>query len=480
MKPNIIFMLIDDLGWRDLSCYGSVFYETPVLDRLAKEGMQFSNAYASCPVCSPTRASIMTGRYPARVGVTHYIGGKDYGKLLHVPYTRELPLAEKSLASVLKKAGYATWHVGKWHLGDEPYYPEKHGFDVNIGGCNMGYPYSGFWSPWNIPTLENGKDGEYITDHLTDRAIDLIRNREKDQPFFLNLWHYAVHVPIQAHSKDIAYFEEKARRLGLDRRNAFVEGEFFPGSHPGCIGKRIVRRVVQSDPEYAAMVYNLDQNIGRVLNELINQGIDRETIIIFVSDNGGVSTSEGSPTCNRPLAEGKGWMYEGGLKVPQIIKWDGHIKPGSICNELVTSTDFYPTLLDYAGLPSMPEQHKDGVSLVPILDGKGGLDREAIFWHFPHYGNQGGSPACSVRRGKYKLIRFFEDDHLELYDLENDKGERDDLYFSHPEIAGELDSLLSAWLKDVCAKIPELNPEWKPPVLELNKIIPGIIAGIHP
>jgi arylsulfatase A-like enzyme len=464
MKPNIIFFLIDDLGWRDLSCYGSAYYETPVLDRLAKEGMRFTNAYASCPVCSPTRASIMTGRYPARIGVTNYIGAKDYGKLFEVPYIHELSLEEKSLASALRDGGYATWHVGKWHLGEEPYWPDKHGFDVNVGGCQMGAPKFGYWSPWKIPTLENGKPGEYLTDALTDHALELMRKRDRSKPFFLNFWHYAVHTPIQAHEKDIKYFEEKARRLGLDRRTAIVEGEYYPGDH--MRGKRIRRRIIQSDPAYAAMILNLDQNIGRILDEVKNQGMEKETIIIFVSDNGGEASSGGSPTCNRPLAEGKGWMYEGGTRIPQIIKWDGHIRPGAACGEPMTSTDFYPTLLECAGLPLMPEQHMDGVSIAPLLKEQGAPDRatqNAIFWHYPHYGNQGGTPGCSVRCGKYKLIRFFEDNHLELYDLEKDLSEKDDLSIAMPELASELNALLSDWLKDVCARIPELNPDYTPP-----------------
>jgi arylsulfatase A-like enzyme len=459
-KPNIVFILIDDLGWRDLGCYGSVYYETPVIDRLAREGMLFTNAYASCPVCSPTRASILTGRYPARIGVTHYIGGKDQGKLLETPYIHHLPLEEKSLALILREGGYAAWHIGKWHLGGEPYFPEKHGFDVNIGGCRMGLPEHGYWSPWDIPTLENGREGEYLTDALTNHAINLIHNRDKGKPFFLNLWHYAVHIPIQAHAEDITYFEEKARRLGLDKRTAIVEGEYHHVEHKR--GERIQRRIIQSDPAYAAMILNLDRNIGRVLDKIRDEGIEKETIVIFVSDNGGVSSAEGSPTCNRPLAEGKGWMYEGGTRIPQIISWPGRIHAGSVCNEAATSTDFYPTLLEYAGLPFMPEQHKDGISIVPLLEETGIPKRDAIFWHFPHYGNQGGTPGCSVRKGKYKLIRFFEDNHLELYDLERDLSELDDLSIALPDIATELNNLLSEWLKDVCAKIPALNPEWTP------------------
>jgi len=467
MKPNIIFILIDDLGWRDLSCFGSVYYETPVLDKLAEEGMRFTNAYASCPVCSPTRASIMSGRYPARVGVTQYINGRDWGKLLEVPYVRELPLEEKSLASALRENGYATWHLGKWHLGEEPYWPEKHGFDVNFGGCHMGHPNHGYWSPWKIPTLENGKDGEYLTDNLTDHAIDLLKNRDKSKPFFMNFWHYTVHTPIQAHKDDIAYFEEKAKKLGLDKRTAIVEGEYYPGDH--MRGKRIRRRVIQSDPVYAAMIKNLDMNIGRVLDEVKRQGIERETIVVFTSDNGGESSTGGSPTCNKPLLEGKGWMYEGGARVPQIMRWDGRIKPGSICDGITTSTDFYPTLLECAGLPLLPEQHKDGVSIYPLLTGSSAgnaaqkpFDRGPVFWHYPHYGNQGGTPGCSVRRGKYKLIRFFEDDHLELYNLENDICEQNDMSLAEPEVATELNGMLSAWLSETGAIIPQTNPGWKP------------------
>jgi arylsulfatase A-like enzyme len=260
--------------------------------------------------------------------------------------------------------------------------------------------------------------------------------------------------------EDVAYFEEKARRLGLDKRTAIVEGEYYHTEHQR--GKRIQRRIIQSDPAYAAMILNLDRNIGKVLDKIRNEGIEKETVVIFVSDNGGETSSGGSPTCNRPLAEGKGWMYEGGIRIPQIIKWPGRIRAGSVCNELMTSTDFYPTFLEYAGLPFMPEQHKDGVSIVPLLEETGIPERDAIFWHFPHYGNQGGAPACSVRKGKYKLIRFFEDGHLELYDLEKDVSERDDLSIALPGLAARLNNLLSEWLKDVCAKIPELNPGWTP------------------
>ncbi|MGL4736230.1 MAG: sulfatase-like hydrolase/transferase [Cellulosilyticaceae bacterium] len=293
---NIVFILIDDMGWKDLACYGSTYYETPEIDKLAKGGMRFDQAYAASPVCSPTRASIMSGKYPARVQVTDWIGASARGRLIDAPYVDHLPLAEKSLGSALKENGYATWHVGKWHLGAKPYYPDQHGFDVNIGGNHAGHPHHGYFSPYQLENLEEGPDGEYLTDRLTEESITLIRNRDKTKPFFLNLWHYTVHTPVQAKAADIAYFEEKAKRLGLDQQVALVEGEHFPCEHKK--NQRVMRRVVQSDPAYAAMIYNLDWNVGRLMQVLEAEGILEDTLIIFTSDNGGLATAEGSPTCN--------------------------------------------------------------------------------------------------------------------------------------------------------------------------------------
>ncbi len=459
-RPNIVFILIDDLGWRDLSCYGSEFYETPNLDKLYAEGMHFSDAYAACPVCSPTRASILSGKYPARVGVTNYIGGKTRGRLVDAPYTDHLPLAEKSLATALSEDGYATWHVGKWHLGGEPYWPEKHGFQVNVGGCHLGHPKSGYFAPWNIPTLEEGKEGEYLTDKLTDEAVRLIKNHEGNNPFFLNMSYYSVHTPIQAKQEQVAKYEEKARRMGLDKAEAFRQGDFFPCEHKQ--DQRIQRRLVQSDPVYAAMIEILDTNIGRLLTALEESGQAENTAVFFTSDNGGLATAEGAPTCNAPLAEGKGWMYEGGVREPLIVKWPGVVAPGSACSVPVTSPDFYPTILEMAGSPPRTEQHLDGVSLLPLLKGEKELAREAIYWHYPHYGNQGGTPGCSLRRGDYKLIEFFEDGRLEMYDLRLDPGEEKDLAKAEPERARKLQEMLAAWRQEVAAKLPEPNPDFKP------------------
>ncbi len=459
-RPNIVFILIDDMGWRDLGCYGSDFYETPNLDRLASEGMAFTDAYAACPVCSPTRASILSGKYPARVGVTDYIGGQSRGRLLSAPYIDHLPETETSLASALRSGGYATWHLGKWHLGGQAYWPREHGFDVNVGGCAWGHPQKGYFSPWGIPTLEDGAEGEYLTDRITDEAVRLITEHTADQPFFMNLWHYAVHTPVQAKPEDVAKYEAKARRLGLDKVQAIVEGEHFPSDAKRHL--RVQRRVLQSDPAYAAMVENLDWNVGRVLGALEDTGRAGNTIVVFTSDNGGLATSEGSPTCNKPLAEGKGWMYEGGVREPLLVRWPGVVRPGSRCDAPVTSPDFYPTLLEAAGLPPMPEQHRDGESLVPLLRERGGLERDAIFWHYPHYGNQGGTPGCSVRMGDWKLIEFFEDSRAELYNLREDVSEAHDLAADQPARVAEMLERLHTWQESVNALIPEPNPEWTP------------------
>ena len=461
-RPNFVFVLIDDMGWTDLGCYGSSFYETPHLDRLATQGMRFTDAYAACPVCSPTRASLMSGKYPATVQVTNYIAGQARGRLLSAPYFHYLPLEEKSVAAALREGGYQTWHVGKWHLGDAPYWPQHHGFEVNVGGHSAGMPRS-YFSPYSNPMLGDGPEGEYLTDRLTDEAIRLIRGRD-GRPFFLNLWYYMVHIPIQPKPALLAKYQAKAAALGLDRKDPFEVGEPFPCEHKK--DKRVVRRLFQSDPGYAAMVQSLDENIGRLLGALEDAGVADDTVVVFTSDNGGLATAEGSPTCNAPLAEGKGWMYEGGTREPLIVRWPGVTAPDSLCRAAVTSPDFYPTLLEIAGLDPLPAQHTDGVSLVPLLTGAGKLDREAIFWHYPHYGNQGGTPGCSVRSGDYKLIEFFEDRRVELYNLREDVAEDRDLAASQGDLAGHLRGMLHDWLDRAGARIPEANPEYVPPERE--------------
>lgn len=454
-KPNIIFILLDDMGWRDLGCTGSTFYETPNIDALAREGMIFSNAYASCPVCSPSRASFLSGQYPAKIGVTDWIDmGNSHPireKLVDAPYLKHLPKDTKTIASALQEQGYATWHVGKWHLGGEEYYPQAFGFEKNIGGCSWGHPKKGYFSPYGIQTLEEGPEGEYLTDRITDEAIKLIRSDE-ERPFFLNLCHYTVHTPIQAKEADIVHFAEKAKRLGLDGDDVLKIGEPIP-ANPGC---PVIRRMVQSNPVYAAMIWNLDENIGRLMDALRESGKADDTLIVFTSDNGGLSTAEGSPTCNLPAKEGKGWMYEGGTRVPLFIWYPKLVKSHSCCRTPVTTPDFYPTFLDLIGAASEIPAEVEGKSILPLLKGEA-IERRPVFWHYPHYGNQGGTPGSSVLLDQYKLVEFYEDNHCELYDLDTDFSENNNIAGQNPEKVEEMKMILHNWLDEVQAKYPTIN-----------------------
>lgn len=466
-RPNFIFILIDDMGWRDLGCFGSSFYETPNIDRLCAEGMQFSDAYASCPVCSPTRASIMTGKYPATLGLTDYIGAFAKGKLLAAPFIDHIPLEEITIARALKDVGYRTYCVGKWHLGPRPYWPEKHGFDINIAGCDWGNPKHGYFSPYHNPCLKDGPRGEYLTDRLTDEAITLIR-QNGDSPFFLYMSHYAVHMPMDVPRALKKKYENKAKALGLNKVKACIKGEHFP-----IIQKRfqhVYRRLVQSHAAYAAMIENLDYNTGRLLKALEETGKTQDTVVIFYSDNGGVSTYGRPVTSNAPLNEGKGWMYEGGNRVPLIIKWPNKIQPGH-SDYIITSPDFYPTILEMAGLPLNPNQHIDGRSFWHVLKGAQNLKREPVFWHFPHYSNLGSTPAAAIRVDDFKLIEFFEDHHIELYNLKEDLGEKHNIADEMPEIAKNLHKQLHRWQKTIEAKFPTPNPAWKPRKRELKQFI---------
>lgn len=461
-KPNVLCILIDDMGWRDLGATGSTFYESPVIDRLMHAGCQFDNAYAACPVCSPSRASLLTGKYPARLGVTDWIdlSGEYHpakGFMIDAPYVKHLPLEEYSIAKAMKDGGYRTYHVGKWHLGSSAYYPEHQGFDVNIGGCSWGHPHDGYFSPYHIENLSEGPEGEYLTDRITDEAIGLLK-ANGDKPFFMNLWHYSVHIPIQAKKEDIAYFQAKAKRLHLDEVNPLIEGEHFPTDLKKDL--RVARRIFQSDCVYAAMIRNLDWNVGRILDELEREGKAEDTIILFTSDNGGLATSEGSPTCNSPAREGKGWMNEGGNRVPLSITYAHAIAADTHCGYPVTSTDLYPTILSLSGLPLQTDQHVDGVNLSPLFEGKQ-LPERPIFWHYPHYGNQGGVPSSAVRKGKWKLIEYLDDFHIELYDLDDDIAEVNDLSLSHPAMAKELTRLLHDWREGLHATLPVRNLDWR-------------------
>ncbi|WP_276256546.1 sulfatase [Halomontanus rarus] len=466
-QPNIVCIVADDLGWRDLGCYGSSFYETPALDRLARDGTLFTDAYAAAPVCSPTRASVMSGKYPARVGITNWIGGNARGKLLPPEYCHRLPETEISLAAVLSDAGYETCHVGKWHLGDEEQNadPEEHGFDINVGGCSWGSPKNGYFDPWGIPTLEEGPEdeGRYLPDRLGEEAVAIVEEYANgDDPFFLHYAPYLVHTPLQAPEESVEYYERKRQRLGLDEVTEVQINGRFPAEHKK--DQRIERRLVQSHPTYAAMVEALDRNVGRVLDALERTGQAEDTVIVFTSDNGGLTTAEGSPTTNRPLREGKGWMEEGGNRVPFLVRWPGasdHPDAPDLCETPVTSPDVYPTLLSAGGVSVPENQAVDGVDLRPLFDGTD-LDREEIFWHYPHYGNQGGTPASAVRVGDWKLVEFFEDDHVELYHLGEDVREACDLAAHRPNEVADLHDRLREWREDVGAKLPAENPDYEP------------------
>ena len=440
---NIVCILMDDLGWRDLGCYGSTFYRTPNVDALARDGMRFTEAYAACPVCSPTRAAILTGRYPARIGLTDYLVGTRRGKLLPAEYLHYLPLHETTVAKVLREADYATASIGKWHLGPEPYYPEHHGFDLNVAGCDLGHPPSYFW-PYaagdrRVP-LKNGSDGEYLTERLTREAVRFIE-ANAHRPFFLYLAHYAVHNPMQAPDRWTEPF--KAGRTRTPSQTAeYLEWH----------GRKV--RIVQNNPVYAGMIAAADDGVGQIVRTLKKLGLYDRTLLLFTSDNGGLSTAEGMPTSNYPLAGGKGWLYEGGIRVPLIIRWPGKTRPGSVCQVPVTSTDFFPTLLAAAGLPQMPELHTDGANLTPVLDGKRAVLHDALYWHYPHYSNQGCNPSGAIREGKYKLIEDYETGNCELFDLETDAGETRDLYSLLPETAARLKEKLSNWRRSVGARMP--------------------------
>jgi arylsulfatase A-like enzyme len=455
-RPNFVFILVDDLGWTDLGSFGSSFYETPNIDRLASEGLRFTGAYAAAPVCSPTRASIMTGKYPARLGTTDYFGAPqpdDVDKhwtrdkpLCPAPYRDSLPLEEVTLAEALREAGYATFFAGKWHLGGEGFSPEDQGFDVNKGGWASGGPYGGnrYFSPYGNPKLEDGPEGEHLPARLAAETCRFIEGR-KDGPFFAFLSFYSVHTPLLARQDLEEKYEAKARST--------------QGGEPewGTEGERRVR-LVQNHAVYAGMVEAMDQAVGAVLDKIEDLGLREKTVVVFMSDNGGLSTSEGHPTSNLPLRAGKGWLYEGGIREPMIIRAPGLTRPGTTSAETVVSTDFYPTILELAGLRSRPGQHLDGTSLVPLLEGRASLGRTAVFWHYPHYGNQGGSPSGAVRIGDEKLIEFFEDDRVELYDIREDIGETRNLAGERPGRARELREMLHRWRREVGARMPAPNP----------------------
>ena len=453
--PNFLFILIDDLGYMDIGANNpNTFYETPNIDRLARSGMRFTDGYAANPVCSPTRYSIMTGKYPTRVGATNWFSGKRSGRFLPAPLNDVMPLEEITIAEALKAHGYRTAFVGKWHLGPtERYWPEAQGFDINIAGWKRGSPSGrGYFSPYGNPRLTDGPPGEHLPVRLTDEALKIMR-KFRNAPFLLYMAYYSVHTPLQAPKALIEKYRAKAAALPDRSAPQFAEEEqVWPVK-----SKRRVR-IRQCHPVYAAMVEAMDTQVGRLLKGLEDLGIADRTVVFFMSDNGGLSTSEGHPTSNLPLRGGKGWVYEGGIREPFIIRWPGVTKPGSVCHVPVISTDFYPTILDMAGLPPMPQQAKDGVSLVPLLRDSGTIPRRALFWHYPHYSNQGGFPGGAIRLGEWKLIERYEDGRVHLYNLKEDIGERNDLKTRFPDKVKELRSALHSWYRRVGARFLRPKP----------------------
>ena len=433
-RPNFVVLLADDLGWTDLGCYGSTFYETPNLDRLAASGVRFTQAYASAPVCSPTRASLLAGKYPARMDTTDFFGGRRKGALLPATYVDRLPLEETTIAEALAEAGYATFFAGKWHLGREGFHPEDQGFERNFGGFHRGSPPGGYFAPFDNPKMPAGVEGEHLTEVLTDACLGFLDDAGEagERPFLLYLSYYAVHTPLQTKPAYEAKYAAKAKELRHDGPRFSPEG------------KR-ENRQVQDHAVYAGMIQSLDESVGRLLDALEERGLAEDTVILFTSDNGGLSTSEGHPTSNLPLRAGKGWLYEGGIREPMLVRWPGAARAGGTCDVPVCATDFYPTMLEMAGLPLRPEQHVDGLSLATLLRTGEAPARDTLFWHYPHYSNQGDHPRGAVRVGDWKLIESYETGDVELYDLAADLGEANDLAATHPERAAAMRARLAAW-----------------------------------
>ena len=447
-RMNFVFLLVDDLGWADVGCFGSTFYETPNIDALAASGMRFTHGYAACPVCSPTRASIMTGRHPVRVDITDWIPGMSRARYAEPKFRLiadrdNLALAELTIAEALKEHGYQTFFAGKWHLGGAGHWPTDQGFDVNIGGCDKGSPPGGYYAPWKNPNLQAEEEDEYLTERLTVESIRFLETRKQDQPFLVFLSYYNVHTPITPYKKRYAHFQAKA---AASFRN---ETPFLP-EHLG------MSRARQDNAKYASMIAAVDDSVGQILAALDKNGLAENTVVIFFSDNGGLCTlrNKNAPTSNLPLRSGKGWLYEGGIREPMIIRAPGVAQRGSVCETSVVSMDFFPTMLELAGLPALPDRHVDGVSLVPLLNG-GAIAPRSLYWHYPHYHGSTWTPGASIRDGGWKLIEFYHWDQVELYNLQDDPGENHELSKENPAKAHELRLKLQTWQRKLGAKMPQ-------------------------
>ena len=458
VRPNIVLIVADDLGWADLGFYGSKFYHTPECDRLASAGMRFTQAYAACPVCSPTRAALMTGKYPARLHLTDYIPGvpdSPERRLLRPQFLQQLPLAEQTVAELLRGAGYATGSIGKWHLGGAGFEPTRQGFSFSTGGGAAGGVNSHF-APFfrdgrSLPGLEDAPKGEYLADRLTSEAERFLDAHARE-PFFLYLPHYSVHTPMMGPSDLVTKYRER-QPVGLQR-----------------------------NPIYAAMLENLDRNVGRIVRKLDELGLTDNTLVIFTSDNGGLATGEGPntpPTINAPLREGKGWLYEGGIRVPLLVRWPARVKAGSTSAVPTSSIDLLPTVAAIHALP-LPDK-VDGVSLLGVFEHNEPLAARPLFWHYPHYSPQGGKPGGAIRDGDFKLIEFYEQGRRELFNLATDPSESTNLTDREPGRTAELAARLAAWRKDVCAEMPRMNPDFRPDTQAADGTItlPAKTAEVH-
>ena len=447
-RPNFVFLLVDDLGWADFGCYGATFNETPNIDRLARQGMRFRHAYSACTVCSPSRAAVLTGCYPARLHLTDWIKGhvRPHARLAVPQWNMRIEHQRQTLPEALREAGYRTGFFGKWHLmpiGDadfDQHYPTDHGFDVNVGGREWGQPRGRgrYFSPFDMPNLDDGEEGDFLTDRLTDEAIDFLDRSNRDQPFLLYFSYYTLHGPVMSPPETAARYEAKAKTF--ENRNQ----EYIA-------------------PQRAGMVEHLDRSVGRILRKLAELGIADETVVMLTGDNGGNfdGTTGG-------LRDFKGFSHEGGTRQPLVVHWPQQTAANSICDETVIGMDVYPTLLEMAGLALRPEEHQDGLSLVPLLTGSAErLSREAVYWHYPHYHRT--DPYGAVRRGNWKLIEFFEDGAMELFDLSQDPEETNNLAPSMPNKALALLADLQQWRTSVGAQMMPANPDYDP-VRDQNRI----------
>lgn len=459
-RPNVVLILADDLGWADLGCYGSKLHQTPHLDRMAAEGVRFTHAYAACPVCSPTRAAVLTGKYPQRFNLTDWLPGRpdQPAQRLKRPVIRqELPLEAVTLAEVLQHAGYVTGHIGKWHLGGEGFEPTKQGFLQNIAGDHTGTPLS-YFAPFQrngkfMPGLETAPEGEYLTDRYAAEAEKFL-DQHHDKPFFLYLPHNAVHTPLRARADKIAQFQATADKLGVG---------------------------TQRNPVYAAMLASLDDAVGRVIKKLDDLKLTDQTLVIFTSDNGGLATLEGMPapaTINSPLREGKGYLYEGGIRVPLLVKWPGRIK-SAVNATAACSIDLFPTITE--ACLGKPATDVDGVSLLPLLERGDAIPARDLFWHYPHYANQGSRPGAAVRSGEFKLIEFYENGRRELFNVVQDAGEGRNLAVAQPDLVKQLAAKLDTWRKQVDAKMMTPNPDYvpNPQAADGTIILPASRADVY-